>query len=173
MNYNWYALHTKSRFENKVDTLLKKKSIEVFLPIVRIKSKRRDRNVMINKPLFPGYLFVKTDLKPDNHLNIVKTHGVVELVGNNDGPVEISANDIESLKIMIKGKDEITTGTNLKKGDKVIVVNGPFTGVSGIFERYKGKERVIVNFDVLGQFAAINVNKKDIEIIKPHMLITA
>lgn len=163
--YCWYALHTKSRFENIVDTCLKKKSIEVFLPKIKVKSHRRDRNMMIQKPLFPGYMFVKTDLTPESHLEILKTHGVVKLIGNNTGPVYISDNNIESLKIMVQDEHEITTGTKLRKGDKVIVVNGPFTGVTGIFERYKGQERVIVNFVTLGQFAAININKEDIEMI--------
>ncbi len=170
--YCWYALHTKSRFENVVDTCLKKKNIEVFSPKIRAKSQRRDRCVMIYKPLFPGYVFVKTDLNPKGYFEILKTHGVVGLIGNTTGPIHVPDNDIESLKIMVAGEKEIATGTQLKKGDKVVVINGPFAGVAGIFERYRGKERVIVNFEALGQFAAINVNKEDIEMMPPHMMGT-
>ena len=68
----WYVLHTKSRFENVVNDGLNKKTIEVFLPKIKVRSKRRDRKLMINVPLFPGYVFVKSDLHPDNHLEIVK-----------------------------------------------------------------------------------------------------
>jgi len=64
LNRLWYVLHTKSRFENVVNDGLGKKSIEVFLPKITVKSKRRDRKAMIRVPLFPGYLFVKTDLAP-------------------------------------------------------------------------------------------------------------
>lgn len=39
----WYALHTKSRFENVVNERLMGKSIEVFLPKIQVPSKRRDR----------------------------------------------------------------------------------------------------------------------------------
>jgi transcription antitermination factor NusG len=66
--YYWYVLHTKSRFENVVNENLIKKSMEVFLPKVQVRSKRRDRKLMIRVPLFPGYLFVKTDLKPHEHI---------------------------------------------------------------------------------------------------------
>ena len=125
---------------------------------------------MIQKSLFPGYMFVKTDLNPKGYLEILKTHGVVGLIGNNTGPIPLPDDDIESLKIMVAGEKEIATGTKLKKGDKVVVINGLFAGVAGIFEHYRGDNRVIVNFEALGQFAAINVNEEDIEMMLPNML---
>ncbi len=60
----WYAVHTRSRFENVVNDGLAKKSLDVFLPKVLVRSKRRDRKAMIRVPLFPGYLFVRTGLNP-------------------------------------------------------------------------------------------------------------
>ena len=70
---SWYVLHTKSRHESVAFEGLEKKRLEVFLPKVKMRSRRRDRKVMIRVPLFPGYLFVRTDLHPREHLEIVKT----------------------------------------------------------------------------------------------------
>jgi len=159
----WYALHTKSRFENVVNEGLEKKSLEVFLPKIKIKSKRRDRKLMIQVPLFPGYIFVKTDLNPNEHIQILKTIGAVRLVGNKDGPVSIADNTIDSLRIMVATEHPITTGSRFKKGDRVMVVEGPFAGVVGTFVRYRGRERVIVNIEALGQYAAVNVSEDDVE----------
>lgn len=161
----WYVLHTKSRFENVVNDGLGKKSIEVFLPKVTVRSKRRDRKTMIRVPLFPGYLFVKTDLTPPSHLEIVKTAGAVRLIGSKQGPVPVPEETIESLKIMVHADQPVTTGTHLKKGDKVLVVHGPFAGVTGTFIRYGGKGRVIVNIEALGQYAGVEVSGDDIEIV--------
>ena len=169
LKYSWYVFHTKSRFENVVNEGLIKKSIEVFLPKVQVRSKRRDRKVMIRVPLFPGYLFVRSNLNPYEHIEIVKTVGAVRLVGNKDGPLPVSPETVESLKIMVKGNHPVTTGTRFKKGDRVVVVYGPFTGVIGSFVRYGGKGRVIVNIDALGQFAGVDVNEEDIEIL-PEIL---
>lgn len=163
--YLWYVLHTKSRFENVVNEGLAKKSIEVFLPKVTVRSKRRDRKAMIRVPLFPGYLFVKTDLTPQSHLEVVKTAGAVRLIGSKQGPVPVPQETIESLKIMVNTEHPITTGTQLKKGDKVLVLHGPFAGVSGTFVRFGGKGRVIVNIEALGQYAGVEVNEDDIEIV--------
>lgn len=161
----WYVLHTKSRFENVVNDGLDKKSIEVFLPKVTVRSKRRDRKAMIRVPLFPGYLFVKTDLAPQSHLEIVKTVGAVRLIGSKQGPVPVPEDTIASLKIMITTDHPVTTGTQIKKGDKVLVVRGPFAGVTGTFIRYGGKGRVVVNIEALGQYAGVEVGEEDIEIV--------
>jgi transcription elongation factor/antiterminator RfaH len=165
LKYSWYVLHTKSRFENVVNEGLIKKSLQVFLPKVQMRSKRRDRKMMIRAPLFPGYLFVRSNLNPYEHIEIVKTVGAVRLIGNKDGPIPVSEQTIESLRIMVQGNHPIETGTRFKKGDRVVVVNGPFTGVIGIFARYKGKERVVVNIDALGQYAGVEVDEDDIEVV--------
>jgi transcription elongation factor/antiterminator RfaH len=170
LTYSWYVLHTKSRFENVVNEGLMKKSIEVFLPKVQVKSKRRDRKAMIRVPLFPGYLFVKSDLNPNEHLEIVKTVGAVRLIGNKDGPIPVPSDTIKSLEIMVGGNNPVITGTRFKKGDRVIVVYGPFAGVIGTFARYKGKGRVIVNIEALGQFAGVDVSEEDIE--KLHEILS-
>jgi transcriptional antiterminator NusG len=163
LTYSWYVLHTKSRFENVVNEGLIKKSIEVFLPKIQVRSKRRDRKAMIRVPLFPGYLFVKSDLNPYKHLEIVKTVGAVRLIGNKDGPIPVPSDTIKSLEIMVGGNNTVITGSRFKKGDRVVVVYGPFTGVIGTFVRYGGKGRVIVNIEALGQFAGAEVSEEDIE----------
>ncbi len=161
----WYVLHTKSRHEKVVNDLLLKKSVEAYLPLVTVRSKRRDRKVMIRVPLFPGYLFVKTDLHPHTHLEVVKTAGAVRLIGNKQGPVPVADETVDSLQIMVESNHPVTTGHRLKAGDKVMVVYGPFTGVVGTFVRYGGKGRVIVDIEALGQYAGVEVSQEDIEII--------
>lgn len=169
----WYALHTRSRFENVVLEGLGRKEVEVFLPRITIQSRRLDRKKMIQVPLFPGYLFVKTSLSPHEHLEIVKTTGVVTFVGNLQGPDAIPVESIESLKIMVLNSQEILSGIKFKHGDPVRVVSGPFAGVWGEFVRYRGKGRVVVNIAAMGQNAAVDVSKEDIEIIRDNHLITA
>lgn len=160
---SWYVLHTKSRFENVVNDGLQKKKVDVFLPKIKVRSKRRDRKMMIQVPLFPGYVFVKTDLHPDEHLGILKTAGVVRMIGSHSGPVSVPDKTIDSLRIMVNAEEDILTGTRFRQGDKIMVVAGPFAGVMGQFVQYRGLGRVIVDIDALGQFAAVNVGEDDVE----------
>ena len=161
----WYVLHTKSRHESVVNDVLARKSVEVYLPKITVPSKRRDRKKTIRVPLFPGYVFVKTDLHPHTHLEIVKVAGAVRFIGNKQGPLSIADETVESLKIMVESDYTVTTGNNLKKGDNVIVVRGPLEGVMGTFVRYGGKGRIVVNVEALGQYAGVEVSEDDIEIL--------
>ena len=159
----WYALHTKTRFENVVSESLLRKSIEVFLPKVKVRSKQRDRKKMIWVPIFSGYIFVRTDLDPREHLEILKTTGAFRLIGTGSTPVSIPSENIESLKIIVAGDKEVITGTQFKKGNKVMVTGGPFAGVTGTFVRYKGEGRVMVNIEALGLSAAVEVHEEEIQ----------
>jgi transcription elongation factor/antiterminator RfaH len=158
----WYVLHTRSRHEETVRTGLARKSVTVFLPKIATPSRRRDRRVVLQLPLFPGYLFVYTGLAPEQHLQILKTVGAVRLIGNRKGPLPVPADAIESLKIIVATNSEVETGTTFRRGDRVMVTRGPFTGVSGVFVRYKGHSRIMVNIEALGQFAAVEVQAEDV-----------
>jgi transcription antitermination factor NusG len=139
--------------------------MEVFLPKIKVRSTRRDRKAMIHTPLFPGYLFIRTDLHPHSHIEVVKTAGVVRLIGSRQGPVPVPDETIESLKIMVASELPIGTGSRLQPGARVMVVQGPFAGVAGTFVRYRGQGRVLVNIEALGQYASVDVNEDDIEIL--------
>ena len=66
---------------------------------------------------------------------------------------------------MVAGENEVVTGRLLQKGDSVMVISGPFAGVTGTFVRYRGKDRVIVNIEALGQHAGVDVDEDDIELM--------
>jgi len=159
----WYVLHTKSKFENVVYQGLTKKKKEVFLPTIRKRSRRQDRRLYLQQPLFPGYLFVKISVSPAERLDVLKTAGVVNLIGNRDMPIPVKAEIIESLKIIVLANEQVETVNCLSEGDAVRVVSGPFAGVLGIFVKYQSAERVVVNIDAMGRAASINVSAEDVE----------
>ncbi len=163
MHPAWYVLHTRSRFEQVVFDGLEGKDLEALLPKMTVMSKRRDRRKKIKVPVFSGYIFVKSDLNAYERLEIVKTIGVVRIVGNTDGPISVPDDAIDSLRIMVAGDSPILTGTRLTKGDRVMVVEGPFAGVKGTFVRHKGHGRVVVAIDALDQYAAVDVPEDYLE----------
>ncbi|MFZ7128725.1 MAG: transcription termination/antitermination protein NusG [Desulfobacterales bacterium] len=163
----WYVIHTRSRFESVVYDGLTRKAVDTFLPKIPQRSKRRDRRVILSIPLFPGYVFVRSDLHPERHLEILKTVGVVRLIGNKNGPVPVPDDTIESLRIMVNAEGNIETGTRFHPGDRVIVVRGPFAGVIGFFSSYRGGGRVVVHIEALGQFASVEVDEEDVDLLPP------
>jgi len=168
---NWFALLTRSNFEQTVYTNVVKKKIEAFLPRTKRKSKRKDRNLMIEVPIFPGYIFVKTTLEPAAQLTVLKTIGAVRLLGNQSGPIPVPSTQIESLKIMTSSNMDLITGVNirLKRGDPVIILEGPMAGIRGEFTRHQGRGRVVIKIEVLGQYAGVEVEQNNVEKIPDLM----
>jgi transcription antitermination factor NusG len=125
----WYAIYTKCHHEFTIWSQLQKKSIENFFPCVTRWSRRKDRKLKIQVPLFPGYIFVRIKITPYHALEVLKINGVVRFLGeSNQRPVDIPDIQIESLKTVIASGEQILPFAYLRVGQRVCVRRGPFEG---------------------------------------------
>src|SRR5262245_29428745 len=93
----WFAVWTHSQCEVKVEEGLLLKGFEVFLPQVRIPSRRRDRRVVLVRPLFPGYLFLQIPPSRTSYIDVHNTDGVVRMIGERwDLPYVIPVQEVEA-----------------------------------------------------------------------------
>ena len=120
---------------------------------------------MIEVPLFRGYLFVRSTFEPADQLKILKTMGAVRLLGNTRGPVPVPDSQINALQLMANANVDLITGDSilLQKGDPVMILEGPMAGLRGEFSRHKGKGRVIIKIDLLGQYAGVEMDGENVE----------
>ena len=154
----WYALHARSRHEDVVFNGLMKKSIEVFVPRVEVMSRRKDRRKRILVPLLPGYVFVHSDLNPYHYYDIIKTYGVVRIVGTEGKPVPVKDEEIASLTILHGTDRTVRNQAYMKKGDRVIIMEGPLRGLTGFYLRHKGKsDKVVVSIELLQRSLAVEI----------------
>jgi len=154
----WYALHTRSHFEQKVFDGLRGKSIETFLPKVQVMSRRKDRRQKILIPLLPGYVFVQYDQDPEIYWDIIKTVGVVRMVGFEGKPTPAREEEIQSLMIMDGTDRTVHNRSLMKRGDRVMIMEGPLKGLVGFYVRHKGRsEKVVVNIELLHRALAVEI----------------
>ena len=161
MNENqlkWYAIHARSRHENVVYEGLKKKVIEVFLPKVQIMSRRKDRRKRIFVPLLPGYVFVHSDLNPYHYWDIIKTYGVVRIVGTKGKPVPVKEEEILSLMTLDGTDRTVRNQAYMKKGNTIMIMEGPLKGLTGFYVRHKGQsDKVVVSIELLQRSLAVEI----------------
>ena len=70
---------------------------------------------------------------------------------------------IQILKDSEEKNRKLAEGLNrFKAGDKIIVDAGPFVGLEGVFDKYRGDERIIVLLNVLQQAAKIELSLLDV-----------
>lgn len=154
----WYALHTRSHFEQKVYEGLRGKSIEGFYPRIQVISRRKDRRKKILIPMIPGYVFVCSNLKAEEHLEIVKTVGVVRIVSFRGKPIPASEEEISSLKILDGTDRTVQNQDYMKEGDRVMIMEGPLQGLIGYYLRHKAQsEKVVVTVELLKRSLAVEI----------------
>ena len=154
----WYAIHTRSNYEQKVYDGLCSKSIETLLPRCQVMSRRKDRRKKIFIPMLRGYVFVHTDLNAVEYLDILKTVGVVRLVSFEGKPVPASDEEISSLMILDGTDRTVENRSLMKRGDRVIIMEGPLKGLIGFYVRHKGKsDKVVVSIELLNRSLAVEI----------------
>ena len=152
----WYALYTRPRHEKVVAEQLVKREMEAFLPVREVLSRWKDRRKLVQLPLFPGYVFVRTSLTQKRQ--VVSTDGVVCMVSFQGTPAPIPDEEIEAVREICLTKLPCDPYPYLTEGRWVRVVRGPLAGLSGILVRKKGKHRLVVSIDILQQSVAVEID---------------
>jgi transcriptional antiterminator NusG len=159
----WYAVYTKPRHERKVNTRLLEAGITSFLPEMERWSSRKDRRKKIWYPIFPGYLFVDTELNTESRLKVIKTRGVIKILGHEGIPAVIPEHQIDAIHKVIDSRKAICSFPYLKTGQIVRVVSGPLGGVEGIFVSERGKGKLIISVDILQRSVSVEIEEADIQ----------
>lgn len=164
---SWYAVHTRSRHEDKVFTGLIQKSISSFLPKIEVWSKRKDRRKRITIPLFPGYLFVEMPcLDNQAKLDVLKTFGVVRILGKPNGsdPIPVPEDRIDAIRRIVESKVEVQSLQYPHVGEAARIVEGPFKGIEGtVIKTDYEKDLFVVTIELLQRSVAIRLDSSQIE----------
>jgi transcription antitermination factor NusG len=157
MNDSWYALHVRPRFENTVEMQLEGKGYEVFLPTYEAKRRWSDRVKTLVQPLFPGYVFCSFDVGA--RLPILTTPGVNSIVGIGKVPVPVDPQEISAIRSVINSGISSYPCDYIRDGESVRVESGPLEGLTGIVQRSKNSDRLIVSLTLLMRSVSVEIDR--------------
>ena len=155
----WFAVWTRSHCESKVEDGLRRKRLEVFLPRVRIASRRRDRRVVLQQPLFPGYVFLHFAPSREAYMGVASTDGVVRILGERwDDLHEIPDEQVEAVRRIIAADGRARALPWIRVGDRVRIVAGPLAGLEGLVQVWHaGRATFVVSVDLLQRSVGVEV----------------
>jgi transcriptional antiterminator NusG len=160
-SHGWFAVYTLSCREKQVSRHMEIHSIEHFLPVT--KSRRRWKNgcnVVIEEPLFPGYLFVRIDRSA--RTQVLAVPGVHSIVGTGKDPIPLPQFEIETLRQNIDLL-KVEPHPYLNVGEQATILRGPLRGMTGIVVRKKNGLRFVLNLDLIMKSVAVEVDAADLE----------
>lgn len=162
MALKWYILHTYSGFEEKVKTAMLERIKkagqeeyfgEILVPTEQVVEMIKGSKKTSARKFFPGYILLNVDLNDETWHTVRGTPKVTGFVGNDQNPVALP--DEDASKIIGRVKDgalKPKPKVLYETGDKVRVIDGPFSNFQGIIDTvYPDKGRVKVMVTIFGR----------------------
>jgi transcription antitermination factor NusG len=160
---HWYAILTRSRHEKAVVSRLQERGFTAFLPLVRESRAWSDRTKIVDLPLFPGYVFVRTRPTNENKVRALRVDGVVQFIGARGEATAIPDEQIASVRALLTHQLKYTLHPFLKLGQRVRVRGGALRGLEGVLIARDGERALVVSIDAIERSLAIRLEGYDVE----------
>lgn len=164
---NWYVIHTAAGYEDQVSSQIKQrvkslkmkdKVFDVLVPKEKqIEIKNGNRKV-VEKKIYPGYVLVDMIVTEDSWYIVRNTPNVTGFLGFGTRPTPVPVDEVKRMKKKM-GVEEPKYKIDLKIGEAVGIIDGPFSGFEGVVEEVdneKGKIKVLVS--MFGRETPVNLD---------------
>lgn len=156
IKFPWYGIRTRANQERNVAASFAGKGYECFLPMYRCRKRRVDRVVVVEAPLFPGYVFCRFDYT--RRLPIMTTIGVVSIVGFGCEPAPVADHEIEAIEKVLKSGLTAEPHPFLHIGQRICINHGALKGVEGILIEKKSEWRLVVSIHMLQRSVSVEID---------------
>jgi len=157
----WYAVCCKPRQERIAEVNLLRQGYHVYLPRIRMRLRRRGHWIDAVEVLFPRYIFIRLDPLLRSTASVRSTRGIVGLVRFGGQPATVPDEVMDALL----QREDAGSGLHQDKrtlfstGETVKLVDGPLTGMEGVFAQQDGDKRVIVLLELMGKANRVTVRR--------------
>ena len=155
---HWYLVHTKPRQEKCALDNLHRQGYQCYLPMLSAERLRQRVLSVIDEPLFPRYLFIRLDtgLSAKGWGPIRSTKGVSRLVSFGSEPAKIDDRLVHLLHSQ-ENAHQTEPQRLFAKGERVMIVEGAFSGLEAMYQMADGEGRVMVLIEILSKPVAVRV----------------
>lgn len=176
---SWYVIRCTYGREKKACDFLLQKGVKVFYPTITRKKEIGGENHLIVESRLPNLFFAYSDFDSLKEYIYDNFHDETKYLRfyynqHHDGtkePLIVPDSQINSLmRICESNIDDLILEpfpvNKFLKGKRVIVTEGPFTGVEGVVARFMGQQRVGITIEGLFTMATAYVASAFLEIIE-------
>ena len=161
---SWFALQVVPRHEKSVDNILEYRGYTHFLPTYHVRRRWSDRIRLVEQPLFPGYVFCRSQ---SNLMEVIRdSPGIIRIVAFGTKPHPVPDKEIEALQQIVQGKREYSVFPYLNVGQKVRVISGPLTGISGTIMKFKNRDRLVISVDVIMKSVSVEIDQSEVALFQ-------
>jgi len=155
----WLVAHTRPRCEKKLLDWCRREGCEATLPCYRTVHKYRRKAATFEKPLFPGYLFLR--LTPEQTRKVRQNDYVARLLFVSDQA--LFQQQLTEIQEALSRCAEIQVVPEIGEGSRVRVKQGPLRGMEGWVEKRYGMTTVLFRLEFIGQAAGVKLEAWELE----------
>ena len=162
----WLCARTLPHKERFAEENLAKNGLTVYCPRYQKWISSARQNQFVNRPLFPGYLFVRKGEDLSLFGILKRSPGISTIVGVRNSFSLLSDSIISNLKNRHNESGFIEINqNNFKKGDRVKLTDQRFSDIEGIFEEQDDLRRSVILIKMLGKAHRVKVLTNYLEIV--------
>jgi transcription antitermination factor NusG len=155
----WCALHTRARHEKKVDAACRALKIPSYLPLRINRTFSGGKVNTFFLPMFPGYVFAA--LRTGEITQLKRTNSVAQRLEPEDEAGLLD--DLRQVRAVELAQVELEVSGTFRRGQRVVVAQGPLAGVQGKVVRYKNRKRLQVAIGAINQAILVDVASDDLQ----------
>ena len=161
----WCAVHLQPQHERYALHCLGVNGYEVYYPRLRQCRVSHGRKIETRPPLFPGYCFILIELQ----WHAARwAPGVISLIMDGVHPARVPDAVIAEIRSRERGGlVELPKPPGFRKGERVKIIAGPFSGRLALYSGMAPRERVLVLLSVLGGEQRVTLPAAAIEAVAP------
>lgn len=157
----WWVAHTKSRNEKALAHDLINKNVSYFLPMTWKAQRKSRRAIRSLLPLFSGYLFFCGE--ENTRLEALRTNRVANVIEVKNQQKLVD--ELVQIEQALRAGVPLVPHKYLKAGQRCRVIAGPLMDLQGLIVTAKNTTRLVLQVDMLGQAASVEVDMDMIEVI--------
>ncbi|MCX8131317.1 MAG: antiterminator LoaP [Clostridia bacterium] len=164
----WYILHVQTGREYNVEELLRKRlDSNIFMPFIPLQESLFKIAGTVKKelkPLFPGYVFVESELSEQEFMKrtsnlIYATHIIIRLLRYSDTEIALRECERQMLLCLSNDKYCIEPSSGIIKGDKIYITDGPLRGWESIVKKVnRHKRQASIEIEFMGSLRLVSVS---------------
>jgi transcription antitermination factor NusG len=146
----WYVVRSLSRQEAKAELQLLRQGFRIYLPRMMNTVRHARKLRTVRSPVFPTYMFAVLNIGRDRWRSVNGTFGVASLIMAGEAPQPVPFGVVEQLLACADDDGLFRFDGDLREGQSVRVISGPFAAAIGSLARLDSNGRVRVLLDIMG-----------------------
>ena len=127
----------------------------------KVKNSGKQKGVVIEKPLFPGYVFMSTE-NLDAYLygKISEATNYYHFLRDDKNIIPLSGRDLDYIQLLITSGETVgISKATFDENDRIVILSGPLKGFKGNIIRVdRRKQRVTVSIDLCGNISSFDLS---------------